>query len=344
MSATLLQDNTHASIRKLIDGQLAQVDSIFRAQLQSDLPTVNHLCTHIEAYQGKMLRPMLTLLSGLAAHPQVAKTPIEDWGQLLTQSHRVIAAVTEMIHMATIVHDDVLDDAQMRRNGDTVNFLHGNEAAVLLGDYLISNAFHLCSTLGRPELNEQIGATTNELCAGELLQVHHRNNFSIDEDTYFAVIERKTASLIALCARLGAQESDASSACAQALAQFGRHLGIAFQIQDDILDLVGDEATVGKSLGQDLVKGKLTLPMIQFFTSANSAERERMLDLLGRCDDPEIASDIRTALVESGAIDQARQTAQGLVTSAQSELSKVPESPVRAVMKHLAQSVITRRF
>lgn len=344
MSVRLLDQHASAPLDRLLGGQLREVDRIFREQLASNLPTVNLLCAHVERYQGKMLRPMLTLLSGLAAHEQIARTEPADWSRLFTRDHLIIAAVTEMIHMATLVHDDVLDDASMRRNGSTVSFLHGNEAAVLLGDYLISNAFHLCSTMGRPDLNERIGRTTNELCAGELLQVHHRNNFSIDEPTYFAIIERKTASLIGLCCRLGAEESKGDPQTVEALSIFGGRLGIAFQIQDDLLDLVGEESVVGKSLGQDLNKGKLTLPMILFFTQATPVQREEMLDGLS-CWAPRCrSSEVHRRLLESGAVDEARRVSSELIDEAHAQLEFVPPSPVRDLLSELALTVISRRF
>ena len=199
-------DAVHQPIAALLAEQLDQVTLIFERQLASDMSAVNNLCMHVENYRGKMLRPMLVLLSGLAAGSETAE---ENGTALLTERHRIVAAVTEMIHMATLVHDDVLDEARIRRRGSTVNHLWGNETAVILGDYLISNAFHLCSTVGDPAINLALGQVTNTLCEGELVQLHHRNDYSIDEATYLEIIRRKTASLIGECCRLGAQLSDA---------------------------------------------------------------------------------------------------------------------------------------
>ncbi len=324
-------------IHLFLAGELEAVNEILRRQLASDLPAVNELCRHVARYQGKMLRPTLTLLCGLAARPdEPEQAPVS------LHSHRVLATVGEIIHLATLVHDDVLDESQMRRNAATVNHLRGNEMAVLLGDYLISNAFHLCSTLDRPDINRRIGETTNELCSGELLQVHHRENWSIDEPTYFTIIERKTASLISLCCRLGGEEAGAKSSVAEALASYGSRLGVAFQIQDDLLDLIGEERIVGKSLGRDLEKGKLTLPMIHFFAAAEPAQRAEMLRALADGNDTARPSQVRSLLLSSGAVSSARQVASALVAQARHELSALPESPARQLLDDLACAVITR--
>ena len=156
------------------------------------------LVKHVSRFRGKMLRPCLVLLSGKACGK-------------LQPSHTVIATVVEMVHMATLVHDDVLDDAELRRKGATINHLRGNEAAVLLGDYLISHSYHLCSSLDSQYASRLIGKTTNEVCEGELLQIDNRNNFDLSEETYLQIIRRKTAVLCAACCALGASSPAATS-------------------------------------------------------------------------------------------------------------------------------------
>lgn len=312
--------------------QLEQVTIVFERQLASDLSSVNTLCRHIEQYRGKMLRPSLVILTGLAAGSPPDK---ED---SISEAHRTVAAVVEMIHMATLVHDDVLDDAVVRRNGATVNHLRGNEAAVMLGDYLISNAFHLCSSIGDPAINLALGEVTNTLCEGELLQLHHRDDYSIDEQTYFEIIRRKTASLIASCCRLGAQLSGAQPTVSEAAARFGAALGIAFQIQDDLLDLVGDETTVGKTLGRDLDKGKLTLPILHFMSTASQAARGDALKAVE-------SHDLQTLLgmiTDCGAINYTRAVAADYVAEAQSELAEFPQSKSRDLLQFVTDQVVQR--
>jgi octaprenyl-diphosphate synthase len=345
----------HLPVAKLLEGQLEQVSLIFERQLASDLTAVNTLCMHIEQYRGKMLRPTLVLLAGLAAGGKVpdvrcqASDVVSDAYRMtpgassLTDNHRIVAAVTEMIHMATLVHDDVLDEADVRRSGATVNHLWGNETAVMLGDYLISNAFHLCSTMGDPAINLALGEVTNTLCEGELIQLHHRDDFSIDEETYFEIIRRKTASLIGECCRLGASLSGADEPVEEALKSFGMSLGIAFQIQDDLLDLIGDDRVVGKSLGKDLAKGKLTLPITQYMASADPSERDEALGLLAQRP-PNAVQQLRGRLIESGAVDRTRRTAERIVAEAKAKLAQVPPGAATALLHTLADGVVQRTW
>ena len=200
---------------------LASVEEVFNRQLQSDLPAVVQLAEHVSRYRGKMLRPTLTILAGLAA---------ADGDESALESDHLLrlAAVIEMIHMATLVHDDVLDEANERRGAETVNRLHGNEAAVMLGDYLISNAFHLCSTIKDPELNEALGLVTNTLCEGELLQLHLRDDLDIDRETYLEIVRRKTAALVGASGRLGAHVLGGNEMLCDALGEYAMRLRIAF--------------------------------------------------------------------------------------------------------------------
>src|SRR2546421_230858 len=207
--------------------QLAVVEKQFLAELKSDINCVNTLVKHVSRFRGKMLRPTLVLLSGAAC------------GEL-TDAHTVIATVVEMVHMATLVHDDVLDEAELRRKGATINHLRGNESAVLLGDYLISHSYHLCSSLDSQLASRLIAHTTNQVCEGELLQIDNRNNLELTEETYLQIITRKTASLCATCCLLGAKFAGAGETRVSQLETYGLSLGTAFQIQDDILDIVGN--------------------------------------------------------------------------------------------------------
>ncbi len=318
---------------------LERVQTRFDAHLESDLPPVARLCRHVERYRGKMLRPSLTLLCALAAGGRAA-----DFDTAISDSQVSVAAVCEMVHMATLVHDDVLDEADTRRSGQTVNRLHGNETAVMLGDLLIASAFRLCAAIDAPTALA-VGRASVELCEGELLQLHHRDSWSIDEPTYFEIIKRKTAALIAVACELGATHGGASPSLAASMAAFGRHLGIAFQIQDDLLDILGERSTLGKPVHKDLEKGKPTLPIIHHLAATSPSERSRMLDLLDHAAvemTPEIAHRIAVALESTGSIDHARQAAKSLVAKAITELSQIPESPARALLRVMADAVVSR--
>lgn len=340
MSVQLLDPaGRHHDLLALLGGQLAEVSLIIERQLASDLPAVNALCRHIERYRGKMLRPTMVLVSGLAASAADDSAELPD-ARVLNEAHRTVAAVTELIHMATLVHDDVLDEAEIRRRGATINHLHGNETAVMLGDYLISNAFHLCSTVGDPAINLALGRVTNTLCEGELLQLHHRDKYGIDERTYFEIIDRKTASLIGEACRLGAKLSGASDAVIEALGQYGATLGIAFQIQDDLLDVMGEQDVVGKSLGRDLDKGKLTLPLIIALREADAAQRGALL----RAIEARETEEIRAVLLATGAAARARETAVELVGRAKAGLTPIAPGSMRDLLETLANTVVERTF
>jgi octaprenyl-diphosphate synthase len=286
----------------------------------------------------------------MASHPQAAAA---EPGSLITSRHIASAAVCEMVHMATLVHDDVLDEADTRRRGDTVNRLHGNETAVILGDYLIASAYHLCSREAGNEAALIVGHASSVTCAGELLQLHHRGDYSLDEPTYFEIVARKTAELIAASCSLGALHSNAPEATRDALAQFGRNLGIAFQIQDDLLDLTGNERTVGKSVGKDLEKGKMTLPIVHFLGHCTPAQRGEALRLLEQaCGDfaagdaraSEAAAELASILADSGSLRYARQRALLLVEQAREAIAPLAGSGARSALLAMADAVVNRAF
>jgi octaprenyl-diphosphate synthase len=316
------------SIAECVAPQMAAVDRLFHEELKSELACVNTLVRHVSRFRGKMLRPLLVLLSGKACGK-------------LSDAHVTIATVVEIVHMATLVHDDVLDEAELRRKGATINHLRGNEAAVLLGDYLISHSYHLCSSLDSQVASRLIGRTTNQVCEGELLQIDNRNNWDLDEDTYLRIITLKTATLCATCCGLGARLAGASEADIRRLETYGLSLGIAFQIQDDILDVIGDTGTVGKTLGIDIEKGKMTLPMIHFLRNAPTEHRTLLRSLLeGR--DADKAERVRNLILPSSSIRYARDRARSMVDRARSELASMPPSDAKQVLDAMAEFVITR--
>ncbi len=334
-------------LQEVVQRALGRVSERLDAQLRSDLPPVQRLADHVEQYRGKMIRPIMAILAGLAADPAAAEVPADEH---VREGHIVVGGTCEMIHLATLVHDDVLDEADTRRRAPTVNRLRGNETAVILGDYLFSAAYHLCSQLDSQATALLVARVGMTLCAGELLQLHHRENFSLDEPTYFEIVRRKTASLIAVACRLGAVHGGADDRLAQRFDDFGDALGIAFQIQDDLLDLTGEASVVGKSLGKDLEKGKLTLPLIHHLSTAEPALRGRTLALLESAvdDGAAAAHHLGPRLVEhlraTGSIDHARATADAFVARAKQSLSSLHDSPAKSLLLQLADAVVTRAF
>lgn len=308
----------------------ATVETMERELAPTSAP-MRELIVHVERYRGKMLRPTLVHLAAMAAGGA-------------TPEHDKAAAVVETIHLATLVHDDVLDDAEIRRQGQTINALRGNEAAVILGDYLIASAFHLCSSIEDQSVALRVGEVTKTLCEGELLQLHHREDFELSEDDYYRIIERKTASLIELSAELGAKLAGADRKTVAKLAEFARWLGIAFQVRDDLLDLMGDQPVVGKDLGKDLDKGKMTLPVIHHLQSADAETRLSTLALLddlahGRSQD---RSAMQAVLASTGSIKAAEEAARDCLDRARACLDDLPETPARALLDDLAEEALRR--
>jgi octaprenyl-diphosphate synthase len=317
-----------AAITECVQPQLDAVERLFHQELHSEISCVNSLVKHVSRFHGKMLRPLLVLLSGKAC------------GEL-RDAHVTIATVVEMVHMATLVHDDVLDEAELRRKGATINHLRGNEAAVLLGDYLISHSYHLCSSLDSQYASRAIGRTTNQVCEGELLQIDNRNHWDLAEETYLRIITLKTASLCATCCALGARLSGASDDEVSRLETYGLSLGIAFQIQDDILDVIGDSQTVGKTLGIDVEKGKMTLPMIHFLRTA-PAEHRALLHSLLTGNDADKAERVRNLILPSKSITYASDRARQLVDRARGAIADLPDTDARRVLDAMAEFVVAR--
>jgi octaprenyl-diphosphate synthase len=311
-----------------IAGELAEAERIFASELGSRLPFVQHLVEHCAHLRGKRLRPALVLLTAKACGG-------------VQPAHPVLAAVVEMIHTATLVHDDVLDLAVIRRHAATVNAEWGNETAVLMGDYLFTHAFHLAASLDSTLACRWIGRATNLVCEGEMQQVHNRGNLDLDEAAYLSIVRGKTAELTAVSCRLGAHYAGASEETVEALASFGRDLGVAFQITDDVLDLWGEERTTGKTLGTDLEQQKLTLPLIRLMRTVPATTAEAIRSLLT---DPQAdrRGELRPYLGASGSLDYAWDCAQQFANRAASALDILPDSTAKSLLGSLATLIVRR--
>jgi octaprenyl-diphosphate synthase len=246
-----------------------------------------------------------------------------------------------MIHTATLVHDDVLDNATVRRHVPTVNSAWGNQTSILLGDFLFTHSFHLSATLGDARACQIIGESTNRVCEGELRQGLESGNLALTEAEYLDIIDGKTAELIACCGRLGALFSGASAEVVEAMAQYGRWLGMAFQVADDLLDLVGEEGTTGKSLGTDLEQQKLTLPLIQLLRQAPAAVTQRVRQLLAAPGNHKRAA-LQPYLAETGALQYAYRRAEDFAARARAEVDCLTASPCRSILESLCDRVVHR--
>jgi octaprenyl-diphosphate synthase len=309
-----------------IQPDLDAAERIFAATLAEYRHPIAPLVRHLAHYRGKRLRPAVLLLAAKACGG-------------VRPAHHTLAAAVEMVHTATLVHDDVLDNASVRRHVKTVNAGWGEKTAVLMGDMLFTHAFHLTSTVdGRA--CELIGEATNRVCAGELRQVCERGNLKLTEADYFALIDGKTAALVECCGRLGAEYAGASTVIADRLAAFGRNLGLAFQVADDLLDLCGEEATTGKTLGTDLAQRKLTLPLIDCLNRLPAAEAE---DLRSQLRDAVIdAGRVREALTRTGSILYATKKAEDFARKAKRELAELPLTECKSILESLADWAIHR--
>ena len=311
-----------------IAADLEATERILRDSLSSARPGVAELMKYLGNYRGKRLRPTLLLLTARAC------------GRV-DGSHHLLAAVVEMIHTATLVHDDVLDDAAMRRHVPTVNASWGNQASILLGDYLFTHAFHLTSTLGQVRACQIIGEATNRLCAGELHQVCQKGNLDLTEEDYFDIIDGKTAELTSCCCRLGALYAGMSEEVIEKLARYGRCLGLAFQIADDLLDIVGEERTAGKSLGTDLEQKKLTLPLIRLLQQTPAEDADMLRKLLARPGNHK--RDLLAPRLEAaGALVYARERAEQFAEQAEEELECLPASACKTILQRITRQVVHR--
>ena len=326
-----------------------QLDRLNRELVQDLAPGHREmlpLVEHVGGFRGKQLRPLLTFLSGMAVRGA-------SHGGVLGDDVVTVAKVVELLHTATLVHDDVLDSASVRRRIPTVNQMAGVEVAVLLGDYIYAKAFHMAVQLHDPAAARWLAETVRVICQGEITQVLHRFDFGWTEARYFQVIAEKTASLYAAACRLGGHYSGGSQngggagtggseVRLRALEEYGLELGIAFQIVDDCLDLDGDERVVGKSLGTDLSKGKITLPLL-YLLQRGPGEAERLRAVLGR-PEHEALRRLRSEFALEHAVAYAMDEARRRIAKAQASLSPLPPGPARDALHQLAGYVVTRRL
>ncbi len=309
--------------------ELDQVEEILRKELRSDYPFVDRLAKHGFRLGGKRLRPALVLMSA-----KVSGT--------LKPEHLVLAAVMEMIHTATLIHDDVLDEATLRRHLDTVNARWDNETSILLGDYLFTRSICMASSVDGSFACGTIGEASQTMCEGELRQIESRGDYDLAEEAYLDIIADKTAALTACCCRLGSHYAGAPSEVIGTLTRFGRYLGIAFQIIDDVLDVHGDECATGKSLGTDLLKQKPTLPLIRVLDQATERERAGIIAAISNSGNHRREA-LRPWFDRFDAVSYARDVALSYVRRAVDELDNLPATELRETLKGLADFVIARQ-
>ncbi len=316
------------AIQSLAADDMAAVDALIRRRLASDVVLVNQVAEHIVAGGGKRLRPMLLLLAARAL------------GHSSANAHQ-LAAVVEFIHTSTLLHDDVVDESDLRRGRKTANALWGNAASVLVGDFLYSRSFQMMVELDRMDVMQLLADTTNLIAEGEVLQLLHVRNPDTDEAAYLRVIERKTAVLFAAATRLGAMLAGADAATQQRLYDYGMHLGHAFQIADDVLDYSADETDLGKHLGDDLAEGKATLPLIHAMAHADQPTRARLRSIVEQGDGDALPEAL-DAIHSTGGLDYSRQRAGEYAAAAEQALEGLVENDAIAALRGLAHYATNR--
>ncbi len=316
------------AIQALAAADMAAVDALIRRRLASDVVLVNQVAEHIIAAGGKRLRPMLLLLAAQAL------------GHRGPDAHQ-LAAVVEFIHTATLLHDDVVDESDLRRGRKTANALFGNAASVLVGDFLYSRSFQLMVELERLPVMKLLADTTNAIAEGEVLQLLHVRNPDTDEPAYLKVIERKTAVLFAAATQLGALLAGADEATQRRLHDYGLALGYAFQIADDVLDYSADETALGKHLGDDLAEGKATLPLIHAIAHCDAATRERLRAIV-EAGEVEAMPDVLAAIEATGGIAYSRRRAEDYADAAERALDGLDDNDAVAALRGLARYAVGR--
>ena len=310
-----------------IQDSLGQVNEILRRELQSETPFVDELLEHSWLLGGKRIRPVFLLLAGASCNS-------------ISEAHLQMATALEMIHTATLVHDDVLDEASTRRHRATANSKWGSKISILLGDYLFTHAFHVASLSGSCEALRMLAQASNRVCEGEMRQNAWQGNFDLSEQDYLKMISEKTAELCGVGCRIGAHLSNASAELVDGFEAYGRKLGVAFQIIDDVLDLVGSPEKVGKTLGTDLVNQKPTLPLIHCLQHCSVEEHARLTQFLSS--QSSTASDVMPFLVTHKSIEYARNVAQSFAKEATDFASELIPSPHANSLVLLGQFVLER--
>jgi octaprenyl-diphosphate synthase len=308
-----------------INAQLYAVEERIRGQARAFDPAVEGYVSYAIESSGKRLRPALALLAAGATGN-------------IGPSHLDLAVVVELIHAATLIHDDILDGADKRRGQPSANAKWGNAISVLLGDCLFAHALKLSSSFQNGEIGRRIAAAASEVCSGEIIQTQRRFDLKLSVPDYYKIIEMKTGALFAAATELGALLNEAAPEVISAMRKFGLRLGTAYQVYDDVLDLAGEERVAGKTLGSDLRKGKLTLPILHLLQISAAGERDRYLEIILSGDEVAIDHLVQRAL-HMGAVKFAVTAGRRMIREAAEQLELVPPSRYRQSLVGLCETL-----
>ncbi len=322
--------NSLAELLAPAAADMVAVNTLIEQRLHSSVATIDHLSGYIIHSGGKRLRPVMAVLAARACG-------------YTGDQHRLLAAIVEFIHTATLLHDDVVDESDLRRGRETANSRFGNGLSVLVGDFLYSRSFEMMVELGSPAVMDVLATATNQISEGEVLQYLNRRNVEATPEQCLAIARSKTATLFEAATRCGALLAGRDVAVQQALGDYGLHFGLAYQLADDLLDYRGDVARIGKNLGDDLAEGSPTLPLAYALQQANPEQAATLGTALAADSAPDFAAVL--AVIEStGAIAYTAGLAQTYAERAEAALAGLPDSPARAALQGLARFAVSRDF
>ncbi|WLS79428.1 octaprenyl diphosphate synthase [Erwinia pyri] len=318
-------------INELTAQDMADVNATILEQLNSEVSLINQLGYYIISGGGKRIRPMIAVLAARAVN-------------YTGKQHVTVAALIEFIHTATLLHDDVVDESDMRRGKATANAAFGNAASVLVGDFIYTRAFQMMTSLGSLRVLALMSEAVNVIAEGEVLQLMNCNDPDITEESYMRVIYSKTARLFEAAAQSSAILADASSEQEKALQDYGRYLGTAFQLIDDLLDYSADGKTLGKNVGDDLSEGKPTLPLLHAMRNGNAEQSQLIREAIEQGNGRHLLEPVLETMRQCGSLEWTRQAAENEADKAIAALKALPESPWRSALEALAHMSVQREF
>lgn len=317
------------NIQTLAQADMTAVNNLIYSQLQSDVALINQLGIYIVNAGGKRMRPMLTVLAARALNYQ-------------GNHHIDIAAIIEFIHTATLLHDDVVDESNMRRGRETANALFGNSASVLVGDFLYTRSFQMMTKLSDMKIMDILSDATNIVAEGEVLQLMNCNDADTTEESYMQVIYCKTAKLFEAATRLAAVISHQDEVIEKAMQDYGKYLGTAFQLVDDIMDYTADAKEMGKNVGDDLAEGKPTLPLLYAMKHGNEAQSQLIKEAIETCNGMDNLAEILQTMEETGSLRYTQKIAEQEADKAINALNAIPESDYKQALIALAHIAANR--
>lgn len=328
-----------AKIYQPIEEDLGRIEDALKGKLKTRYSSLCAINDYLLSWGGKRLRPALVMLSARASSATALRAKDLD---LLV----ILGAAVELIHTASLIHDDIIDDSSLRRNKPTIHTRWGKEAAIAFGDYVYSKAFELVSSCNRPDVLGCVATATTAMCEGQLFQILERDNLDLAKNNYIVIVKKKTANLIASCCKSAALIIDRSASLKhKALDNYGLNFGIAFQIVDDYLDIMADESTLGKAAGQDISCGELTLPLYDLFASLSRQEKKHFKEMVSSGNiSARALSEIREKILTQKIFLKTKEKVASYIRRSKNNLTPLFDSCYRQGLKDLADYVVERGF